>query len=132
MHKQPLRSDAFRLGINYWPARTALGRWSEFEPAEVATDFMRIAADGADSVRLFLTWEDFQPEPSRVDSGVIARLITTLDEAAKAGLAVMPTLFTGHMSGINWIPPWALDGQAGDERFRVIAGGKIEGWRIAS
>ena len=132
MHKQPLRSDAFRLGINYWPARTAMGWWRDFEPAEVATDFMRIAAGGFDSVRLFLTWEDFQPEPSRVDSGVIARLITTLDEAAKAGLAVMPTLFTGHMSGINWIPPWALDGQTGDERFRVIADGKIEGWRIAS
>jgi len=37
----------------------------------------------------------------------------------------MPTLFTGHMSGVNWIPPWALGGSNGDHRFRVVSGGRI-------
>ena len=37
----------------------------------------------------------------------------------------MPTLFTGHMSGVNWIPAWALGGSDGDDRFRVIAGGEV-------
>ena len=123
---------AFRLGINYWPARTAMGWWPDFEVSEVAADFRRMAASGFDSVRIFLTWEDFQPTPSRVDTTMVARLVSTLDEARHAGLAVMPTLFTGHMSGVNWIPEWALGNEAGDARFRVVSGGRVVASRIAN
>ncbi len=119
------RSEAFRLGVNYWPARTAMGWWSDFDNAEVDTDFARIAAAGFDSVRVFLTWEDFQPAPERVNAGMLDRLVTVADLAGRAGLAVMPTLFTGHMSGVNWIPQWALGGSDGDDRFRVVSGGRL-------
>lgn len=115
----------FRLGINYWPARTAMGWWAEFDRAEVAADFARIAAHGFDSVRLFLTWEDFQPAPDRVDASMLRRLALVLDLADAEGLAVIPTLFTGHMSGVNWIPAWALGGSDGDQRFRVVSGGRV-------
>ena len=121
----PHRSEAFRLGINYWPARTAMGWWTDFDHAEVEIDFARIAAAGFDSVRLFLTWEDFQPDPKRVNAGMLHRLVTVADLAGRAGLAVMPTLFTGHMSGVNWIPAWALGGSDGDDRFRVMSGGRL-------
>ena len=36
------------------------------------------------------------------------------------------TLFTGHMSGVNWIPAWATGGDDGDERFRVVSGGAVQ------
>lgn len=124
--------EKFRLGVNYWPARTAMGWWQAFDRTEVATDFARIAGCGFDSVRLFLTWEDFQPTPSRVDATLIEHLATAMDEAERAGLSVMPTLFTGHMSGVNWVPKWALGGDSGDARFRVVSAGKIEGWRLSS
>jgi hypothetical protein len=29
------------------------------------------------------------------------------------------------MSGVNWIPAWALGGSAGDDRFRVVADGAV-------
>ena len=29
------------------------------------------------------------------------------------------------MSGVNWIPPWALGGSDGDDRFRVVSGGRV-------
>lgn len=112
----------FRLGINYWPARTAMRWWTMFDPAEVALDFERIAESRFDSVRLFLRWEDFQPEPDRVDLETLGRLVTVADLAARAGLQIMPTLFTGHMSGVNWIPDWALGGTDRDDRFRVVSG----------
>jgi endo-1,4-beta-mannosidase len=99
--------------------------WSHFDPSEVATDFARIAACGLDSVRVFLTWEEFQPSANEVDRAMLDRLITVADLAGASGLALMPTLFTGHMSGVNWIPAWALGGSDGDDRFRVIAGGKV-------
>jgi endo-1,4-beta-mannosidase len=99
--------------------------WSLFDKAEVADDFARIAACGLDSVRVFLTWEDFQPAADMVDRDALARLVTVADLAAELGLALMPTLFTGHMSGVNWIPAWALEGSGGDDRFRVVSQGRV-------
>ena len=115
----------FRLGINYWPARTAMRWWSHFDAGEVGRDFERIAAGGFDSVRFFLLWEAFQPEPARVDAGMLDRLVVVADAANRAGLAIVPTLFTGHMSGVDWIPGWALGGTERDDRFRVISGGRV-------
>jgi endo-1,4-beta-mannosidase len=56
---------------------------------------------------------------------MLDRLVTVADLAGRAGLAVMPTLFTGHMSGVNWIPGWALGTSDGDDRFRVMSGGRL-------
>jgi endo-1,4-beta-mannosidase len=102
-----------------------MGWWSRFDRGEVAADFERIAASGLDSVRVFLTWEDFQPSPETVDREMLGRLVAVADLAAELGLALIPTLFTGHMSGVNWIPAWALGGPAADDRFRVISRGAI-------
>jgi endo-1,4-beta-mannosidase len=99
--------------------------WSQFDQAEVAADFARIAAAGLDSVRVFLTWEDFQPSPKTVDPEMLERLVAVADLAGELGLALVPTLFTGHMSGVNWIPAWALGGTDGDGRFRVVSRGKV-------
>ena len=99
--------------------------WSEFDRAEVAADFARIAASGLDSVRVFLIWEDFQPARNRVDPVMLERLVTVADLAGELGLVLVPTLFTGHMSGVNWIPGWALGGSDGDDRFRVVSRGRV-------
>ena len=102
-----------------------MGWWSDFDRPEVDADFARIAASGLDSVRIFLTWADFQPAPNQVDRRMLDRLIAVADLAAGAGLALVPTLFTGHMSGVNWIPAWALGGSDRDERFRVVSNGRV-------
>lgn len=102
-----------------------MGWWSNFDLTEVEADFARIAACGLDSVRVFLTWEDFQPSPDRVDRQMLERLVAVADLAGGLGLGLMPTLFTGHMSGVNWIPAWALGGSGGDRRFRVVSGGGV-------
>ena len=120
-----MSTPAFRLGVNYWPARTAMRWWSMFDAGEVAEDFARIATAGFDCVRFFLLWEDFQPEPGTVASEMLERLTQVADMAAAAGLKIMPTLFTGHMSGVDWIPAWALGGSERDERFRVVSGGRV-------
>jgi len=99
--------------------------WSLFNKAEVENDFARIAAGGFDSVRVFLTWEDFQPEENRADQAALDRLVEVADLAVEFGLALMPTLFTGHMSGVNWIPSWALGCSSVDDRFRVVSQGKV-------
>lgn len=111
----------YRVGVNYWPARTAMRWWRAFERAEVERDFAKIAAAGCDSVRLFLLWDDFQPSPDAVSSRALSRLVEVADVAGASRLTLVPTLFTGHMSGANWIPHWALGG-SGMGRFPVVSG----------
>jgi endo-1,4-beta-mannosidase len=98
----------FSLGINYWPRRSAMAMWQRFDAGEIAEDFARIAALGLDTVRFFLRWSDFQPQPGALDATMLARLEALADLAARAGLRTMPTLFCGHMSGVNWLPAWSI------------------------
>lgn len=121
----PGGGEGFRLGINYWPSRTAMGWWQRFDEAETDDDLARIAQSGFDSIRFFMTWEDFQPAPDRIDTAMLNRLVAVADMAERAGLQVMPTLFTGHMSGVNLVPGWALGGTDRDHRFRVLSGGRL-------
>ena len=115
----------FRLGINYWPASSAMYWWQRFDPAEVKRDFNEIHSSGFDSVRIFLLWEDFQPHPLRISSRSIDHLVTVADAAYSQKLAIVPTFFTGHMSGVNWIPEWALENTSQPQRFRVVAGNRV-------
>ena len=110
----------FSLGINYWPRRSAMDMWQRFDPGEIAEDMARLATLGFDSVRFFLRWSDFQPEPLRMDRTMLARLERVMELIAAAGLRAMPTLFCGHMSGVNWLPSWTLDRSHPAGRFRTI------------
>jgi endo-1,4-beta-mannosidase len=112
----------FSLGVNYWPRRSAMAMWRRFDAGEIREDFARIAALGLDAVRFFLRWDDFQPRADEIDRGMLARLEAVADIAAETGLRTMPTLFTGHMSGVNWLPAWSLDPHTAHGRFRTIAG----------
>ncbi len=114
----------FDLGVNYWPASSAMRMWQRFDGTEIEDDFRRCAAVGAGTVRLFLLWEDFQPRPDAVADDALMKLRDVADRAARAGVGIIPTLFTGHMSGVNWYPRWAL-GDDPARRFRSLAGGSI-------
>ena len=94
--------------------------WSRFDAGEIGEDFARIAALGLDAVRFFLRWDDVQSHPDTIDAAALERVAIVLDAAAHAGLRTMPTLFCGHMSGVNWLPSWTLDETTTHGRFRTI------------
>ncbi len=100
----------FILGVNYWPRRKAMYWWQNFDPAEVRSDFALIRDLGLNTVRIFLLWEDFQPDPNQVDAEKLAHLVTVADIAAQNNLGLDVTFFVGHMSGPNWSPRWLLGG----------------------
>jgi endo-1,4-beta-mannosidase len=119
-------SERFDVGVNYWPASSAMRWWRRFDATEVDRDFARIRAAGGNLIRFFLLWEDFQPEPTTVSDRLLAHLVTVADTARRHEVRIIPTLFTGHMSGANFVPEWALaDGAASNARFRVIARDRI-------
>lgn len=98
--------------------------WERFDAGEIREDAARIAELGLDVVRFFLMWEAFSPQAERVDRTALRHLEEMAEAFGDAGLQLMPTLFCGHMSGVNWLPPWSLDPSTPHGRFRTIAGGR--------
>jgi endo-1,4-beta-mannosidase len=105
--------------------------WERFDIGEIADDLARIKALGLDVVRFFLMWEAFQPQPGSMDQGALRKFDAVMDRMADAGLRAMPTLFCGHMSGVNWLPAWTLERAPSTGRFRTIAGGAVVDRAIA-
>jgi len=101
-------SEPFILGVNYWPRRKAMYWWSDFNLVEVDEEFEIISELGLKVVRIFLLWEDFQPEHNGVSQAAIDDLEAVFNGAQKHGLKLDVTFFTGHMSGPNWVPKWML------------------------
>ena len=119
------QQPAFVLGVNYWPRKKAMYWWKDFERAEVEAEFAQIADLGLHVARIFLFWEDFQPGPELISDGALADLGVVLDVASAAGIQVMPTFFTGHMSGANWWPSWALADEERDGGIIRVSNGQI-------
>ncbi len=93
---------------------------------ELREDFARIRALGLRVVRFFIMWDDFQPQADRMDQGMLQRFDAFMAALADAGLQGMPTFFTGHMSGVNYLPEWALDRTRTQLRFRTFGRGMRE------
>ncbi len=106
--------------------------WEVFDLGEIREDFARMRSMGLHVVRFFLMWEAFQPEPGRLDPAMLERLDAVMAAARHAGLRAMPTFFTGHMSGVNWLPTWALDPGTDHGRFRTFAGGRESPYGIGN
>lgn len=109
-----------------------MAMWSRFDVGEIDEDFARIAALGLDVVRFFLLWNDFQPAPDTISAQALDRFERVLDRAAAHGLRTMPTLFCGHMSGVNWLPAWTLDPAYRSDRFRTVTGDGVSPYGIGN
>ena len=117
--------DDFQIGVNYWPSRSAMRMWKEFDSGEVREDFARMAEFRLSPVRIFLLWEDFQPEPFRISNKALDRLVQVCSHAADFGSSVWITLFTGHVGGANWLPDWILSPDAGKTFFPIVTGSTV-------
>ncbi len=116
--------EPFVSGVNYWPIESAMNWWHRFDSGSVKEDFARIGEAGLRVVRIFLLWEDFQPLPKKISTKALDDLVNVMEIAQEKGLRVLPTLFTGHMSGLNYLPPWMLELKESESRFPVFSEGK--------
>ena len=115
----------FLLGVNYLPRKKGVYWWSDFDAGEVQEEFSIIRELGLSLVRIFLLWDDFQPEPDKLSPDCLNNLVKVSDIAASLNLKLDVTFFTGHMSGPNWAPHWMLHGEKPKYIKQVISGGKI-------
>ncbi|MBI2939427.1 MAG: cellulase family glycosylhydrolase [Chloroflexi bacterium] len=96
----------YLVGTNYWPGNRANRMWSDWDPARYAADIAHMARLGLRVYRVFLQTADFTPTHGNVDPRMLARLDELLAISLAHGVKVMPTLFVGPASGIDWDFPW--------------------------
>ena len=99
----------FILGSNYWPREKAMYWWGEFDLSPARRDFSLMAEYGLELIRVFLLWEDFQPEINRISVRALDDLVRVADLANDRRIKILPTFFCGHMCGVNWLPSWILE-----------------------
>lgn len=94
------------VGVNYWPASCGVEMWRRWPQEEIQHDLDVVVALGLNSVRFFLRWQDFEPEPGAYDGVALARLEEFLSWCRARGLYAQPSLFVGWMSGGTFWPRW--------------------------
>jgi endo-1,4-beta-mannosidase len=125
MEEQP-----FILGVNYWPRRTAMFMWREFDKDVIDEDLSIISGLGLSYIRIYLLWEDFQPTPQTVPMVMLDRLVELLEAAGKRNIKVVVALFAGHLCGLNWLPPWMLLASSDPHQSPVFSLGKVRYNRV--
>src|SRR5512136_2856255 len=119
------REEKFILGANYWPAEKGVYWWREFDLSTGKRDFSLAAEYGLDLLRVFLLWEDFQPEINRISVKTLEDLVRVADLAQDRRIKILPVFFCGHMRAVNWLPSWMVETGKGGGRYPVFSMGKI-------
>ena len=118
------------IGSNYWPREKAMHWWGEFELSPVKRDFSLMAEYGLELIRVFLLWEDFQPEVNRISVRALEDLVRVADLANDHRMKILPAFFCGHMCGVNWLPPWMLEAGKKEGMAPAFSAGGIRKARV--
>jgi endo-1,4-beta-mannosidase len=93
---------AFLLGINYWSRAGGPRMWDRWDERRVRVEVRQMRRLGLGACRSFLFAPSFMPRPPAVSSTALRRFGRFLRLCGDAGLATMPSLVVGHMSGENY------------------------------
>ncbi len=129
-----VNKKAFLLGCNYWASNAGAFMWKHFDEEVVRKDLKFLSEYGVNCIRIFPTWDDFQPltknpVPSspfydkfpyamrvkekdfltqKYSSGLsvekLEQFKKVLDIAKEFGIKVIVSLITGWMSGRLFVP----------------------------
>lgn len=94
------------VGVNYWPGSCGVEMWQRWPEGEMQHDLDVIRALGLNSIRFFLRWQDFEPQPGEYESRMFERLAQFLGWCAEREIYAQPSLFVGWMSGGVFWPRW--------------------------
>lgn len=104
-----LRRDGepfFAVGFNYHPSVAGCDYWGEWDGPGLRRDLRAMASHGANTVRVFAFWRDFEPEPGVYAADALRRLRELVGVAAEHGLACIVSLLTLWMNGEVLDVPW--------------------------
>jgi hypothetical protein len=94
------------VGVNYWPGSSGVEMWKRWAQLEINYDLDLMVSLGFNTVRFFVRWQDFEPEPGRYDEGMFAILVQFLLWCQAKKIYAIPSVFVGWMSGATFRPDW--------------------------
>jgi len=116
----------FVLGINYWPRSIGVGLWKHFDVDAVHEDFATMSDLAIRYARVFLLWEDFQPDPETLRCSALSHLLELCDAAAAEGLKLELVFLSGHLGSANRVPIWLLDAETERQGpFPTMSNGQV-------
>ena len=106
-HRAPERSQPrFCIGVNYHPSNTGCQYWQQWDAGLIEGDLRKIADSGFNTVRFFIFWADFEPQPGVYDEEKIEHLREFVTISKGLGLYCLPSLLTIWMNGQLFDLPW--------------------------
>lgn len=129
--KQTLQS-----GVRFWTRRGGafflvggMATWDAalWDTGEVRAELDHIADAGFTFVRVTVPWDVLQPDPARLRTPLLDRLITLLDGCTEAKLEVHLTV-AGNLGGTCFVPRWVLPTEPMADLLRPTLRVVSEGW----
>lgn len=94
------------LGVNFWSRSAGLHMWDAYDGELVRSELRDLAELGCNTTRCFLMWPAFMPRPDACDESRMLDFADFLEAHREVGMWTIPTLLVGHMSGMDFDPPW--------------------------
>jgi endo-1,4-beta-mannosidase len=64
----------FPIGFNYWPRDSAIYLWKEYNSEAIERDMRIISELGANTMRIFVRWEDISPKTHKINERFFPKL----------------------------------------------------------
>lgn len=96
----------FPVGVNYWPGSSGVEMWQRYSADEIQRDLDILANIGLNTIRFFVRWPDFEPQPGQYDPAMFQRLEQVLGFCRQRRIWAHPSLIVGFMSGGVFWPAW--------------------------
>jgi len=93
--------------------------WEEYDSDVIEREINLIAGLGANCIRMFIRWEDLNPEKGIIDEYFFLKFDNFLTHVEKNNIKVIPTLLIGDMSGQDWFLDWLLVDESEIEKCNI-------------
>lgn len=102
----------------------AIYLWEEYDSEIIKKEMKIISKLGANALRIFIRWEDLNPDFGKINEELFQKFENFLKHAENSNIKVIPTLLIGHMSGQDWFPSWFLldseEKRIDNSQFQII------------
>ena len=56
-----MHDNKFYIGANYWASHNSINMWADWNAEAVEEDFRKLSSHHIKTLRMFITWDVFQP-----------------------------------------------------------------------